>query len=96
MITASSSNRLKARKVNSLSNNLIWRSSRLLDRRDRKKAFLIFLAYALMGFFDVLAVFTIGIIGSLAVSGVASTKPGNRVTWLLTFLNLGEIGRAHV
>ena len=71
-----------------MNQSLIWRASRILDRGDRKKSFFIFLAYALMGVLDVIAVFTIGIIGSLAVSGVASNQPGNRVKWLLELLHL--------
>lgn len=68
--------------------NQIWRSSQVLDRGDRRKALLIFMAYAVMGILDVVAVFTIGIIGSLAVSGVASNQPGNRVKWLLKLVHL--------
>ena len=57
----------------------------------RSKSIVIFFAYAVMGVLDVVAVFTIGIIGSLAVSGVASSKPGNRVKWLLNLLHLENL-----
>lgn len=71
-----------------LERNAIWRSSRVLEKGDRSKALIIFCAYAIMGILDVIAVFTIGIIGSLAVSGVASNQPGNRVKWLLRLFHL--------
>ena len=74
-----------------LGQSLIWRSSRILDKGDRRKSIVIFFAYAVMGVFDVVAVFTVGIIGSLAVSGVASSKPGNRVKWLLNLLHLENL-----
>lgn len=66
----------------------IWRSSQILEREDRRKALIIFLAYAGMGIMDVVAVFTIGIIGSLAVSGVALNEPGDRVRWFLRLIHL--------
>jgi ATP-binding cassette, subfamily B, bacterial PglK len=68
--------------------SVIWRASRILEREDRKKSIIIFLAYAFMGTLDVVAVFTLGIVGSLAVSGIASNQPGNRVGWFLEFLRL--------
>jgi ATP-binding cassette, subfamily B, bacterial PglK len=71
-----------------LNQNIVWRSSYVLDKGDRVKAIVICCAYALMGILDVVAVFTFGIIGSLAVSGVSSSQPGNRVSWLLEVLQL--------
>lgn len=74
--------------IDNLRTSQIWRSSQVLDRGDRRKALVIFFAYAVMGILDVIAVFIIGIIGSLAVSGVASNQPGNRVKWLLRLVHL--------
>jgi ATP-binding cassette subfamily C protein len=41
-----------------------------------------------MGFFDLLGVALLGILGALAVNGVQSRAPGERVTRVLQFLQL--------
>lgn len=84
----STKDKLRQKLVKWLNSSLIWRSSRVLDRSDRSKAIFISLAYAFMGLLDVIAVFAFGIVGSLAVSGFASNKPGNRVSLILNVLNL--------
>jgi ABC-type multidrug transport system fused ATPase/permease subunit len=70
------------------SENAMVRASNVLDRGDRRKSMLIFFAYIIMGFLDVLAILIIGIVGSLAVSGISSNQPGDRVKWLLKLAQL--------
>jgi ABC-type multidrug transport system fused ATPase/permease subunit len=60
------------------------------SRRDRIRAALITLSYVCMGIFDVVAVFIVGIIGSLTISGVSTSTPGNRISWFLQLLNLHD------
>lgn len=73
-----------------ISKSVLVRASRILEKKDRGKAFILFLAYAFMGILDVIAVVTVGIIGSLAVSGVSSNQPGNRVSLILEFVKLED------
>ena len=66
----------------------VGRSLKVLPRKDRLKVvFVIFLQIGL-GFLDLVGVAIIGILGALAVSGVASREPGNRVYAILSTLNL--------
>lgn len=71
-----------------IAKNSIWRSTQLLEKADQLKAILIFVSYAVMGILDVVAVLTVGVIGSLAVSGVSAQQPGNRIQRLLEILSL--------
>jgi len=43
-----------------------------------------------MGLMDVAAVFVLGLVGSLSVSGVSSGKPGDRVTSVLSFMGIED------
>lgn len=76
--------------LESLRNGIVWRSSQVLEKQDRKKALLVFFAYAVMGIFDVIGVMFVGVVGSLTVSGVAANKPGNRVNALLEILSIED------
>jgi len=69
---------------------VIKRSLGILDNRDRKKAFLSVGIHASLGILDILAVIVFGLVGSLAVSGISSGQPGNRVESLLNFLKLSD------
>lgn len=66
------------------------RSLKVLPKTDRLKVvFVVFLQIGL-GFLDLVGVAIIGILGALAVSGVASREPGNRVYSILSALNLED------
>ena len=62
----------------------------MLNRTDRKKIFAVIVIQILSGFLDLLAVALIGILAALAVSGVESSQPGNRVSAALRFLQLSD------
>jgi ABC-type multidrug transport system fused ATPase/permease subunit len=62
----------------------------VLNRTDRKKIFAVIVIQILSGFLDLLAVALIGILAALAVSGVESSQPGNRVSAALRFLQLSD------
>ena len=66
----------------------IKRCVRLLSRRDRRKVALVVVFQVVMGGLDLLAIALIGVLGSLAVSGVSSRQPGNRVGDALELLGL--------
>ena len=68
----------------------VGRSLKVLPKTDRLKVvFVVFLQIGL-GFLDLVGVAIIGILGALAVSGVASREPGNRVYSILSALNLED------
>jgi ABC-type multidrug transport system fused ATPase/permease subunit len=64
------------------------RSVSVLSRRDQKKIFAVIVLQISMGALDLLGVAIIGILGALAVSGVQSKQPGNRVSAVLKLIGL--------
>jgi ABC-type multidrug transport system fused ATPase/permease subunit len=66
-------------------------SINVLSGSDQRKVLVVIALQVIMGLFDLLGVAVIGVLGALAVSGVQSTQPGNRVNWVLTQLHLSEM-----
>jgi ABC-type multidrug transport system fused ATPase/permease subunit len=66
----------------------IARSLKVLPRKDRLKVGFVVILQISLGLLDLLGVAIVGILGALAVSGVASREPGNRVYSVLSFLNI--------
>ena len=62
----------------------------LLGPAKKKKVILVQCLQILFGLLDLLAVSLIGILGALAISGVKSEVPGNRVSAALRFLHLNH------
>ena len=71
-------------------NSTIYSSTRILSRRDRKKIYLVALVQIVMGFVDLAGVAVIGILGALAVNGIQSKGPGERVASVLDLLGLAD------
>jgi ATP-binding cassette, subfamily B, bacterial PglK len=67
------------------------RCSRILSRKDQRRILAVITLQVLSGFLDLIAVAIIGVVGALAVSGVQSKAPGNRVGEALEFLHLSEL-----
>ena len=57
----------------------IWRSLKILPRRDQKRILGIALLQTFMGFLDLAGVLVIGLLGALSVSGLQNTGPANRI-----------------
>jgi len=68
------------------------RSFKILTRADRIKILFLVSAQTVFSLLDLLGVATIGVIGALAISGVQSKSPGNRVSSLLNTLHLNGYG----
>jgi ABC-type multidrug transport system fused ATPase/permease subunit len=68
----------------------IARSTRVLSRRDQQKVFAVVLVQIFLGLLDLAGVAAIGVLGSLAVRGVSSQTPGDRVSAILEFLHLSN------
>lgn len=62
----------------------------ILSKPDRIKYLSVVLIQAFMGFFDLLGVALLGIIGALGVRGVQSQPPNENITKILDFLNLSQ------
>jgi len=70
---------------------VLKRSSNLLSRKDKEKVGLVVVLQVLMGGIDLIAIALISVLGSLAVSGISSQQPGNRIYSILEFLHLSEM-----
>jgi ABC-type multidrug transport system fused ATPase/permease subunit len=70
------------------SRTTIARSLQILSRRDKLKVGFVVILQIGLGLLDLAGVAIVGILGALAVSGVASRAPGSRVYSVLDFLNL--------
>jgi ATP-binding cassette, subfamily B, bacterial PglK len=62
-----------------------------LPSGDRNKLKIVVAIQVLFGFLDLAGVAIIGVIGSLSVSGVRSSEPGDRVSSLLDLFNLSHL-----
>ena len=67
-----------------------FEAAHLLDSSDRRKVIWVILLQIAFGFFDLLGVMLIGVIGALAISGVSSGKPGDRVSTFLELVGLQD------
>jgi ABC-type multidrug transport system fused ATPase/permease subunit len=70
------------------SNSIVARSFRILSASDRKKIFAVVLIQVFFGLLDLAGVALVGILGALAITGVQSKVPGNRVSEVLQILNI--------
>jgi len=68
----------------------ISRCIKVLDKSDRRKVVVVIFIQVAMGVLDLTGVALIGILGALAVSGVESKQPGNRVQSILKIINISH------
>ncbi|CAN2231128.1 ABC transporter ATP-binding protein [Candidatus Planktophila dulcis] len=68
----------------------IGRSARVLSRNDQQKISIVVIFQLFLGLLDLAGVAAIGMLGSLAVRGVSSQGPGDRVEVVLRFLHLSN------
>lgn len=78
--------------VRRFNSSLIGKSLHLLSRSDRTKLFSVSAFQVILSFLDLIGIALIGLLGALAVNGVQSKQPGNRVTWVLNVLGLESQG----
>ena len=69
-------------------NSTLKRCISVFSSRDKKKIGAVVILQTLLGGLDLLGVMLIGIIGALAVTGIQSSTPGNRVNSALKLLQL--------
>ena len=63
----------------------------VFSTKDKQKIFAVILIQILLGALDLLGVVLVGIIGALAVTGIQSGTPGNRVTRALELFGLQDM-----
>ena len=66
----------------------LYRALRLLSKREKLRLLLILAIQIFLSVIDLLGVALIGLLGSLAITGISSREPGNRVSLLLRFLGI--------
>ncbi len=71
-----------------IKSSMIFRASRVINARDRLKVYVVICLQIFFGFLDLLGVAIIGVLGALAVTGIQSSPPGDRVNSILVFLNI--------
>jgi ABC-type multidrug transport system fused ATPase/permease subunit len=71
--------------------SVIFRAKNVLPKSDQRKVLAVILIQVVMGGFDLLGIALIGVLGSLAVSGVESHQPGNRVAAVLKLLHIDKL-----
>ena len=71
-------------------NSVIYKASRILPKRDKNKFFAVVLLQIIFGLLDLLGVGVIGVLGALAVNGLSSKEPGERVSFVLEMLNIQD------
>ena len=72
-------------------NSPIMRSIQVLPKEDHRKIVLVVALQVGLGFLDLIGVAAIGVLGALAVTGVQSAQPGNRVSAALELLGLSNL-----
>ncbi len=76
---------------NFLKETIFWKSLNILPASDRKRIPIIFLTQVFLALIDLVGVAIIGVVGALAVSGVSSGTPGNRVSKVLRLFGLNDL-----
>ena len=69
-------------------NTTFNKSMLLLNPASRRKIYIVQILQILFGILDLIGVALIGVLGALAIQGVGSKNPGNRVTSVLEFLQI--------
>ena len=75
-------------RVSRISNSILVRSLKVLPLRDQKRLVFVAALQVLLSLFDLLAVALIGILGSIALTGIQSRSNGSRVNTILEYLQL--------
>jgi ABC-type multidrug transport system fused ATPase/permease subunit len=71
--------------------SLLLRSIGILEKRDKYKLIVMSGIQVFLGFLDLIGVAAIGALGALAISGIQSKVPGNRVYAFLSFFNIENL-----
>jgi ABC-type multidrug transport system fused ATPase/permease subunit len=71
--------------------SIIAQSMKVLPKSDKPKIAAVAILQVFLGFMDLLGVAIIGIMGALAITGIQSKEPGDRVDAFLSFVGLESV-----
>lgn len=71
--------------------SVIRKSLNVLSKQDRRKLSFVVIIQVLLGGLDLIGVALVGALGALAVSGVQSRQPGNRINMVLSQLHISDL-----
>lgn len=76
--------------LSKIKSSIVYRSTRVLNSRDRFKVIVVICLQIFFGLLDLAGVAVIGVLGALAVTGIQSSQPGDRVNSVLSFLSIED------
>ncbi len=76
--------------LNILTPNILISAIRVLSKNQKRKIYIVVMIQASLSVLDLAGVAAVGLVGALAVTGVQSKTPGNRVGQVLDSLNLQD------
>jgi ABC-type multidrug transport system fused ATPase/permease subunit len=82
---------MKSALIDKFTNSTVIRSTRILPKSDKPKIIAVIVMQVSLGFLDLIGVAAFGVLGALAVTGVQSQQPGNRVSEILSVLGLSNV-----
>lgn len=81
---------LKPSENSRFQSSIVIRSLQILSKRDQKKIVAVTFIQVFLGILDLAGVLIVGIVGSLAITGVSNVDNGNKVGFVLQALRLQE------
>ena len=91
MERAEESIKMFSKVKNLIIQSVIFKAIQILPKSDRPKIVAITFLQIGLGFIDLLGVAAMGVLGALAVTGVQSQQPGNRVSEVLKLLGISNL-----
>jgi ABC-type multidrug transport system fused ATPase/permease subunit len=79
---------MKYRLKEFLISSILFQSAKVLNKNDRYKVLAVTAVQITLSFADLLGVALTGVLGALAINGIQSKKPGNRVESLLRLMHI--------
>jgi ABC-type multidrug transport system fused ATPase/permease subunit len=74
-----------------IKDSALYRSAALLSKAERLRIYAILFIQVFLGLVDLFAIGLVGVLGSLAVTGVSSQDPSSRIAQVLRFLHIEDI-----
>lgn len=74
-----------------LDSSTILKCARVLTKREQQKIILVIVVQLFLSVLDLIGVGIVGVLGALAVRGVQSQQPGDRVSMVLNFLRIEDL-----
>ena len=63
----------------------------ILSQKNRRKIYATVLIQVMLGLLDLVGIVVIGLVGTLAINGISNAQKGNRISQLISFLNIQNL-----